>query len=52
MPKRQNRQLELGSEPPASRKKLERLVLLIAQQVGVPPAAIALLARPASLPPT
>jgi hypothetical protein len=32
--------------------RLEQLVLLIAQQVGVPPAAIAQLATPASLPPT
>jgi hypothetical protein len=32
--------------------RLEQLVLLIAQQVGVPPAAIARSARPASLPPT
>ena len=32
--------------------RLEQLVLLIAQQVGVPPAAIARLATPASLPPT
>ncbi|MFO0136901.1 MAG: hypothetical protein ACK535_02595 [Cyanobacteriota bacterium] len=32
--------------------RLEQLVLLIAQQVGVPPAAIAPLATPASLPPT
>ena len=32
--------------------RLEQLVLLIAQQVGVPPAAIAQLATPASLPPS
>jgi hypothetical protein len=32
--------------------RLEQLVLLIAQLVGVPPAAIAQLAPPASLPPT
>ena len=32
--------------------RLEQLVLLIAQQVGVPPAAIAQLATPVSLPPT
>jgi hypothetical protein len=32
--------------------RLEQLMLLIAQQVGVPPAAIARLATPASLPPT
>ncbi|MFU8886869.1 MAG: hypothetical protein ACNA8O_15620 [Cyanobacteriota bacterium] len=32
--------------------RLEQLVLLIAQQVGVPPAAIAQLTPPAALPPT
>lgn len=32
--------------------RLERLVVLIAQQVGVPPAAITQLATPAALPPT
>jgi hypothetical protein len=32
--------------------RLEQLVLLIAQQVGVPPAALAQLATPASLPPS
>jgi hypothetical protein len=32
--------------------RLEQLVLLIAQQVGVPPAAIAQLATPVSIPPT
>jgi hypothetical protein len=32
--------------------RLEQLVLLIAQQVGVPPAAIAQLTTPAALPPT
>ena len=33
-------------------ERLEQLVLLIAQQVGVPPAALAQLATPASLPPS
>jgi hypothetical protein len=32
--------------------RLEQLVLLIAQQVGVPPAVIAQLATPARFPPT
>ena len=32
--------------------RLEQLVLLIAQQVGVPPEAIAQLTTPAALPPT